>query len=444
MDRHEPFARLAATHALGMAGEATLALALAGSLFFKVDPAEGREKVLLGLILTMTPFALVGPLIGPLVDRVRGGHRAVIIVSMALRVAIAVVMIPATADNSLLLFPEAFLMLVLAKTYQVSKAAVVPQVIEGQRNLVEANSKLQLLGGLAGFAAMAPGGICYLIGPGWVMGWCAICFTGASVAAWTLDAGTASTTQAPPRVGAAGPGEAEPPEEGTAAAATDVVAREGTSMAVIRGAVGFSTFVLAFALRSVPDVSRPEQLARNVAAHLPGVEVHPIVGEFPTWYFGVVVAMGVLGGLAGSTVSPRLRSLLSEERILLGSLGLVVLSGLWGTLLDGLLAFSGLAFGIAVAAATGKQAFDAMVQRDTPASDRGRLFARLESRFQVAWVLGGLVPVAIEMSVGTGSLIVTVVAAVAIAAALTGRFGQSSKPSGESGISISPTASTSV
>ncbi len=62
-----------------MAGDALLAMSLAGSLFFKVDPAAGREKVLLGLLLTMAPFAVVGPLIGPLLDRFRGGHRAVIV-----------------------------------------------------------------------------------------------------------------------------------------------------------------------------------------------------------------------------------------------------------------------------------------------------------------------------------------------------------------------------
>jgi hypothetical protein len=154
--------------------------------------------------------------------------------------------------------------------------------------------------------------------------------------------------------------------------------------------------------------------------------------------------MGVFGGLAGSSLAPKLRRMVAEERILLGSLALVVLSGLWGALLDGLLGFSGLAFGVAVAASTGKQAFDSVVQRDTPEGDRGRLFARFESRFQVAWVLGGLIPVAIELSVGTGAAIVAGGAAIAIVGALTGGFGQRSKPSGESGMSISPSPSTSA
>ena len=43
VDWDDPFARLALTHALGMSGEALLALSLAGSLFFKTDPAQGRQ-----------------------------------------------------------------------------------------------------------------------------------------------------------------------------------------------------------------------------------------------------------------------------------------------------------------------------------------------------------------------------------------------------------------
>jgi len=52
---------------------------------------------------------------------------------------------------------------------------------------------------------------------------------------------------------------------------------------------------------------------------------------------------------------------------------------------------------VAVSAASGKQAFDAVVQRDAPDANRGRSFARFESRFQVVWVLGAAVPVVIAI-----------------------------------------------
>ena len=419
------FARLGVAHCLGMAGEAALALALAGSLFFRVDPAEGRDRVLLGLLLTVAPFALVGPFIGPLVDRVKGGYRAVIVGAMAVRFGLAIVLVPAIASESVLLFPEAFAMLVLAKTYQVAKAAVVPTLVSGDQELVEANSKLQILGGLSGFASLVPAGLGLLLGAEFAVAWCALVFGAATVAAWFIPKRAVATAPA---------GSVEIAEVTSTPVIVDWVA-----MAALRGVVGFVTLLTAFALRSGPIVDPAEHLARAVGAELaehPGISLRPLEGAWPQWYLGVVVALGILGGLLGASVAPRLRRVIAEERILLGSLLLTVSSGIWAVLTDGLLAFAGLAFGVAVAASIAKQAFDAVVQRDAPDANRGRLFARFEARFQIAWAIGALLPVVIEMGVTVGGSIVTVVASLATGAYLTNGFGQFSK-SGKSGTSTS-------
>ena len=47
---------------------------------------------------------------------------------------------------------------------------------------------------------------------------------------------------------------------------------------------------------------------------------------------------------------------------------------------------------LGMAAAIGRQGFDAMVQTRAPAAVRGRAFARFETRFQVAWVIGAITP----------------------------------------------------
>ena len=75
-------------------------------------------------------------------------------------------------------------------------------------------------------------------------------------------------------------------------------------------------------------------------------------------------------------------------------------------LFAGLAGQSLLAFGVAVAASSGKQAFDAVVQRDAPDANRGRTFARFESRFQVIWVVGAAIPVLISMPTQLGGAIV--------------------------------------
>jgi hypothetical protein len=384
-----------------MAGDALLAISLASTLFFEVDPSEGRQKVLLGLLLTMAPFALVGPLIGPAMDRMRGGHRMVIVITSAARAVLAVAMAVAIANDSWLLFPEAFAMLVLAKSYQVAKAAVVPTVVGSDAELVEANSKLQLLGGLAGFVAAAPGGVLYLAGPSWVAAGCAVAFGSATLASLRLPRGAAP---------AAAPGPAEVAELHS----TEVVGA-AVAMAALRGVVGFVTMLLAFELRGGAEMGAAETLARNVARGLGEVmlrlEVLP-VDEPPRWYFAVVVPLGVAGSLAGASIAPILRRSLLEERILAGALVLAAVAGASAFVFAGLVGYALLSFLVAVSASAAKQAFDAVVQRDAPDANRARAFARFESQFQVVWVVGALIPVAISMPIGVGGIVVVGVSAV--------------------------------
>ena len=125
-DQRRPFGRLALTHVLMTAGDTLFAVSLAGSLFFSISPTAAKDKVILYLLLTMGPFAVVAPALGPLIDRSRGARRAMVVTSALGRL----VLCPFVARDihSLLLFPEAFLMLVLSKVYLVTKGAIVPEI----------------------------------------------------------------------------------------------------------------------------------------------------------------------------------------------------------------------------------------------------------------------------------------------------------------------------
>jgi hypothetical protein len=74
------------------------------------------------------------------------------------------------------------------------------------------------------------------------------------------------------------------------------------------------------------------------------------------------------------------------------------------------------------AASFGRLAFDSLVQRDAPESVRGRVFARFETRFQLAWVIGGFLSTAIAIGgrVGLGLLAATL-ASVGVAYLALGR-----------------------
>jgi hypothetical protein len=406
-----PFGRLAVAHLLSVAGDALVAMALAGSLFFDVDPSGARWRIALYLLFTMAPFAVVGPLIGPAMDRARGGHQYVLVGSAVGRALLAVLMVSAVANDSLLLFPEAFLMLVLAKTYQVAKAAVVPTVVGSDAELVEANSKLQLLSGLGGFAAGIPGALMLLIGAGHVMALAAVAFTAAVVATAYVPRTTVAT---------------EPPDsEERAELRSAAVLTASSAMGMLRAIVGFVTFLLAFALRGdtgpPPTGTALGRLAgsRYLDEAVTTSDILAPVGP-PAWHFGVILVCSVGGGLLGAAVSPLLRRRYPEEYLLAFAVALAVVAGGVGVVFGGLFGQSALALLVAVSATSAKQAFDAVVQRDAPDANRGRFFARFESRFQVAWVLGAFIPVLVPLPTQLGSVLVAVAATAAGALYLAG------------------------
>ncbi len=125
-DQRRPFGRLALTHVLMTAGDTMFAVSLAGSLFFSISPTAAKDKVILYLLLTMGPFAVVAPALGPVIDRSRGARRAMVVSSAIGRAALCPFL--ARDIHSLLLFPEAFAMLVLSKVYLVTKGALVPEM----------------------------------------------------------------------------------------------------------------------------------------------------------------------------------------------------------------------------------------------------------------------------------------------------------------------------
>ena len=119
--------RLARMHALTAAADAFFAVSLADSLFFNVSIEAARPRLLLYLVVTMAPFAVLAPLIGPFIDRIRGGQRTVLVATSVGRAAL---MLALSQDlRSLLMFPEAFGVLVLGKTYSVGRSATVPRVV---------------------------------------------------------------------------------------------------------------------------------------------------------------------------------------------------------------------------------------------------------------------------------------------------------------------------
>jgi hypothetical protein len=404
-----PFARLARTHAFLVAGDALIALALAGSLFFSIDPSDARWRVGLYLLLTMAPFAVVAPLVGPYLDRIMGGRRWMIIGSGALRAVVALLMIRHL--ESLLLFPEAFAMLVLSKGYHVAKSAMVPVTVRTDDELVEANGRLSLLSGLAGAAAMIPGGLLlWLGGSQWVCGLAMVAFVVGTVVGLKLPSAVVATEPegASERAELRGGG----------------ILLAASAMGLLRGLVGFLTFLIAFSFRGSIEQPFVEGFGSRLGSttrDLLGETVTTLSTGAPTWHFGVAAAMAGIGAPLGAIITPRLRRTVPEERILVAALVLVVLGGLVAGVNGGLFGASMAALSVGIAASGGKLAFDSIVQRDAPDANRGRSFARFETRFQLIWVLGAAIPVVVAIPGRLGYLLIAAGAAFAAGSYLVGR-----------------------
>jgi len=228
-----PFARLATAHALGLAGDIFLTVALSGSLFFTVSPGSARLKVVWYLLLTMAPFAVVAPVLGPALDRVRGGRR--LLSRFRPRTRRRRVVDGPSSAWSVLLYPLAFVVLVLAKTHAVAKAALVPAVVEADGELVKANARLALIGVVVGVVAALPAAA--ILSCSTRRGFCAwvqSCTSPASSSrcdfqAIPTDPDVAAQAKAEVRAGS--------------------VRLASTAMAVLRGGMGYVTFLLAFALK---------------------------------------------------------------------------------------------------------------------------------------------------------------------------------------------------
>ncbi|HEX3539077.1 MAG TPA: MFS transporter [Acidimicrobiales bacterium] len=393
-----PFSRLLITHVLSLAGDALVTLALAGSIFFSTNLHAARGRVALTLLVTIAPFAVVAPLLGPIIDRTTGGRRAMV-VATALGRAVACFLM-ARYINSFYLYPAAFLTLVGSKGYTVAKATLVPAAVERPEDLVEANSKLAVSGALAGFLIAIPGvAILKLASAVWVLRLDTLLFLVCAATALRLQVAHPSGADVTSDARGAGAGDAVGASSGDAVVKPlppGAIQVAAFAMGTLRLIVGFLTFLVAFGFRN---------------------------DHAPAWWYGVVLAGSIGGNLVGAAVAPWLRSRLREELILAGSTTMVALAGIVALLFNAVHSrpAAGLLAGVVgLSAGAAKLSFDALVQRHIPAATQGRAFGRFEAGFQLVWVLGGLLPVLIAMTLPVGFAIITLAAAFAAAVYVIG------------------------
>ncbi|MFD7298667.1 MFS transporter [Streptomyces sp. NPDC059897] len=385
--------KLIELHALNGAGDVMITVALASTVFFSVPTDEARGRVALYLAITMAPFTLLAPVIGPLLDRLPHGRRAAMAASMMARALLALVLAGAVASGGLQLYPAALGVLVASKAYGVVRSAVVPRLLPPRFSLVKANSRVTLGGLLATGAAAPVGAGLQAIGPRWplygafVLYVCGVFLSysmphkvdsarGESKALLAADEehlhGPARTRARRPGLRTVGP------------AVTHALAANAT----LRCLSGFLIFYLAFLLRE-----------------------HPLPGQSAAVSLGLVGVSAGAGNALGTAVGAWLKARAPEViivTVLAVVLGVAIMSAVFFSAL--MTACLGAVAGFAQALA--KLSLDATIQRDVPEAVRTSAFARSETLLQMAWVVGGAIGIALPLN---GALGLSVAAAVVAA-----------------------------
>ena len=343
------------------AGDALVAIALAGSVFFDVPVDEAKTEVALYLILTMVPLALSGPFLVPLLDRA-GPRRAISFGAALGRVLVCVYGAPRV--STLVLFPMAFLLLALTKVHAITRNGLVMAYAGRGDGLVRANARLGRIAVGGALIASGPGLLVLRLGDA----------TGVLYLAAVVYAVSALLNLRLPHPSVPTGGAREVGRFGRLPQLT----APAIGAAGLRAASGFLLFALAFALRRS--------------------------GE-PAWWFGVLAAAAMAGGLLGDLLAPRLPEDIREEAVVVGC---IIGAGVGATLAFFAFALPVLAlFALTVgtSAELGRLAFQSLMQRLVPGGAHGRVFVRYEVLFQVAWVLGALIPSMLPLGFREGFLV---------------------------------------
>ncbi|MFE3657888.1 MFS transporter [Streptomyces sp. NPDC059165] len=383
--------KLIELHAVNGAGDVMVTVALASTVFFSVPTDEARGRVALYLAITLTPFALLAPVIGPLLDRLPHGRRAAMAGAMATRAALALTMSGAVATGGLELYPAALGVLVASKAYGVVRSAVVPRLLPPRFALVKANSRVTLAGLVATGVAAPIGVALQRIGPAWPLyGACAV-----------FVAGTFLAFSLPHKVDSAkGERKAHMLTHGERKPSLRTV---GPSVlhglqanAAHRALSGFLIFFLAFLLR-----------------------VHPLAGQSPVVSLGIVGVAAGLGNACGTAIGAWVRNRPPEVIIAAGltlALATAILTAVFFSPL--MVAVLGAVAGLSQALS--KLSLDAMIQRDVPESVRTSAFARSETLLQMAWVVGGAIGIALPLNSEVGMSVAAAILATGAAVSLRG------------------------
>lgn len=380
-------ARLTYAVMFNFAVDGAIAVALANILFFAAASAESKTKVALYLLVTVAPFAVIAPVIGPLLDRLQRGRRAAMAASFAGRAAMALVM--ATNFDTWWLYPAALGEMVLSKSFIVLKGAVTPRLLPPGVTLVRVNSRLAVFGmASAGVFGLLSLGLTALIGSaGGLWFTAALALTGMilclRIPSWveiTEGEVPVSTRTTPAATTGLSASATSTP---TAARRPGLINRPMTVALWGNGSIRVLTgFLMLF----------PAFVIKHATEHAPWRQA---------MLLGLIAAAAGLGTFLGNATGARIPTL-KPDRIILGATGTAALLAVLGAIIDSLATVVVITLLAATASTLAKVCLDSVIARESPEESRASAFGRSETILQLGWVLGGALGVVLPPTLWIG------------------------------------------
>jgi MFS family permease len=382
--------------------DAAMAVALANTLFFAAASAESKSKVALYLLITIAPFVVIAPLIGPALDRLQHGRRVALATSFVLRTALAIVLI-ANYDGATgsfppwVLYPCALLMMVLSKSFSVLRSAVTPRVMPPTIDLVRVNSRLTVFGLIGG--TIVGGGIAagfeYAFArlfhlPGALFVIVVVAIAGAylsmKIPRWVeVTAGEVPATLT--YHGRSGPLRRDGRRHTGSRAREQGRPRQPLGRNIITSLWGNVTIKIMVGFLFLYPAFVAKQTGQN--------------GLHQVAMLGAIGAAAAVGNLAGNGLSARLK--LGRPSVLVVRCAtMVTAAALVAAFFGDLLVMAIAALITSGCAAVGKASLDACLQHDLPEASRASAFGRSESLLQLAWVAGGATGVLVYTDLRVG------------------------------------------
>ncbi|HZX55280.1 MAG TPA: hypothetical protein VFE86_11400, partial [Ilumatobacteraceae bacterium] len=341
--------RLTYTHAVDDFADSLVTLSLIGSLFFSVSLEASRSRILLYLLLTAAPLAIVAQVVGPALDRLGAGSRLVAIVSHLARAVFALLL--ASRLLSLAFYPLVFGILLARKAYALAKTAMVAQLAPERAELVSASGHLARTGTIAGGLGATVGGVLIAtVGVEWLPVVAAALFVIDAVLAARIPVTSIETR----------------PESVVIRVETPLeVRRAAPAVATIRAAEGALTFLLALSIKR---------------------------GGGDQWIFVAALLAAGVGTFVGTMVSSRLSRTFSTDGILVLTLLVPGVMSAFGLSTIGGVSIVAIALAIGLGGSVAARAMDGLYG-DVPHLMRGRVISRNELVFQLANVTGAALAV---------------------------------------------------